>query len=80
MVPVTQPMLDLLCVILQRSDDLKHSKANQIVRMWSAHYEQFVSFQTTMSEGDREVLHFTDVKAIQHKINSPPPPPTQGEG
>ena len=40
--------------------------------MWPAHYEQFGSFLTTMSEGDREVLHITDVKAIQQKINSAP--------
>ena len=46
--------------------------ANQIVHMWPTHYEQFGSFQTTMSERDREVLHITDVKAIQHKINSAP--------
>ena len=38
--------------------------------MWPAHYEQFGTFQTTMSEGDREVLHITGVKAIQQKINS----------
>ena len=46
--------------------------ANQIVRMWPAHYEHFGSFQTTMSEWDREVLHITDVKAIQQKISSTP--------
>ena len=40
--------------------------------MWPAHNEQFSTFQTTMSEGDREVLHITDVKAIQQKINSVP--------
>ena len=32
-VHVTQPMVDLLCAILQRTDNLKHSTANQIVRM-----------------------------------------------
>ena len=74
--PVIQLMVDVLCDILQRSDDLKHSTANQIVRMWPAHYEQFGSFQTTMSKGDRDVLHITDVKAVEHKINSGP----QGEG
>ena len=64
-VPVTQLMVDLLCAIL-------HSTANQVVRMLPAHYEQFGTFQTTMSEGDRAVLHITDVKAIQQKINSLP--------
>ena len=71
-VPVTLPMVDLLCAIIQRTDDLKNSMANQIVRMWPVLYEQFGSFQTTMSEGDRKVLHITDVKAIQPKINSAP--------
>ena len=37
-VPVIQPMVDLLCAILQRSDDWKNSSANQIVRMWLAHF------------------------------------------
>ena len=64
-VPVTQPMVDLLCAIFQHTDNLKSSTANQIITMWPAHYEQFSSFQITMSEGDREVLHITDVKAIQ---------------
>ena len=40
--------------------------------MWPAHFEQFSTFQTTMSKGDREVLNITDVKAIQQKINSNP--------
>ena len=40
--------------------------------MWPAHYEQFGKYQTTMNEGHKEVLHITDVKAIQHKINSVP--------
>ena len=70
-VPVTQPMVDLLCAIL-RFDDLKHSTANQIVRMWPAYYEQLNSFQTIVNDRDKEVLHITDVKAIQQKINSAP--------
>ena len=69
-VPVTQPMVDLLCAIFQCTDVLKSSTANQIVRMWPAHYKQFSLFQTTMSESDRDVLHITNVKAIQHKINT----------
>ena len=71
-VPVTQPMVDLPCAIFQRTDDLKNSTANQVVRMWPAHYEQFGSFQTPMSDvyRDREVRYITDVKAIQHKISS----------
>ena len=63
-------MVDLLCAVFHRPNDLKSSSANQIVRIWPAHYEQFGSFQTTMSEGNQEVLHITDVKAIQHKISS----------
>ena len=67
-VPVTQPMCT--CVIFNCTDGLKGSTANQVVRMWPAHCEQFGSFQTTMSEANREVLHITDVKVIQHKINN----------
>ena len=68
--PVTQPMVDLLCAILARNNDLKGSAANQVVRMWRAYFEQFGKFQTTMDEADREVLHITNVKAIQAKINA----------
>ena len=49
-VPVTQPMMDLLCAIFNCTDDLKSSTANQVVGMWPAYYEQFGTFQTTMSE------------------------------
>ena len=69
-VPVTQPMVDLLCTIFDCIDDLKGSTANQIVRMCLAHYNQFSTFQTTMSESDREVLHITDVMAIQNWIST----------
>ena len=68
-VPVTQPMVDLLCTIFDCTNDVKGSTANQVVRMWPVHYEQFGTFQTPMSESNREVLHITDVKAIQNKIN-----------
>ena len=69
-VPITQPMVDLLCSIFHHTNDLNSSTANQIVRIWPAHCKQFGSFQTTMSEANREVLHIIDVKAIQHKISS----------
>ena len=54
-VPVTQPIVDL-CTIFDCTDDLKGPRANQVDRMWPAHYEQLGMFQTTMSESDREVL------------------------
>ena len=34
------------------------------------HYNQFGTFQSTISESDREVLHITDVKAIQNMIST----------
>ena len=49
-VPVTQPMVDLLWAILQRTDDLKHPTANQVMHMWPAHFDQFSSFHTTMRQ------------------------------
>ena len=61
---VTQPMVDLLYATFDHMDDPKGLTANQVVRMWPAHYNQFGTFQTIMSEFDREVLHITDVKAI----------------
>ena len=69
-VPVTQAMVDLLCVILDCTDDLKGPTANQVVKMWLAHFEQCGKFQTTVAEADREMLHFTDVKAVQTKDKS----------
>ena len=69
-VPVTQPMVDLLCGIFDRTNDLKGSTANQVVRMWPVHLNQFGTFQTTMSESDREVLHIIDVKTIQNRIST----------
>ena len=45
-VPVTQPMVELLCAIFDRTDDLKGSMANQVVRMWPSHFEQFGKFRT----------------------------------
>ena len=63
-------MVDLLYAILARTDDLKGFTANQVVWMWPAHFEQFGKFQTAMGEVDREVLHITDVKAVQVKINA----------
>ena len=69
-VPVTQPMVDLLCAILAHTNNLKGSTVNQVVQMWPAHFEQFGKFQTAMGEADREVLHITDVKAVQAKINA----------
>ena len=56
-VPITQLMVDLLCTIFDRTDNLNGSMANQLVRMWLAQYEQFGSFQTTMNEADRDVSH-----------------------
>ena len=44
-VPVTQPMVDLLCAILQCTHDLKSSSANKVLHMWPAHYAQFGSFR-----------------------------------
>ena len=46
-------MVDLLCTIFDCTDNLKGSTANQVVRMWLAHFEQFGKFQTTMGESDR---------------------------
>ena len=66
---VTQAMLDPLCAILDCTEDLKGCKPNH-VKMWPAHFEQFSKFQTTMSEANREVLHITDVKVFQVKINA----------
>ena len=68
--PVTQVMVDLLCAILDRTNDLKGFAANQVVRMWPAHFEQFGKVQTIMGEADREVLHITDVKVVQAKISA----------
>ena len=48
-------------------DDLKGLTANQVIRMWPTHYNQFGTFQTTMSKSNREVLHITYVKAIQNR-------------
>ena len=52
------------------TDNLKGSRAKHVVKIWPAHFEQFGKFQTTMGEVDREVLHITDVKAVQTKINA----------
>ena len=68
--PVTQVMMDFLCAILDHTNNLKGLMANQVIRMWLAHFEQFVKFQTTMGEADREVLHITDMKAVQAMINA----------
>ena len=43
--------------IFDHTDDLKKLTTNQIVRMWLVHYSQFDTFQITMSECDKEVLH-----------------------
>ena len=69
-VPVIQPMVDLLCAVLSYPHNMKSSTANQVVRMWPAHFEQFGKFQTAMRDADREVLHITDVEAVQAKINT----------
>ena len=49
-VPVTQPMVDLLCVIFDCTDNLKSMTANQVIRMWPVHCNQSGAFQITMGE------------------------------
>ena len=63
-VPVTQSMVDLLCIIFQRTDDLKRSSAHKVLRMWPAHYNQFWPFKTSLSNSDREVQQIRDPKSI----------------
>ena len=62
---VTQLMIDLLCAIFQCMDDLKSSSANKVLCMWLAHYTQFDSVQTLLSDLDREVLQIWDPKSVQ---------------
>ena len=71
-VPVTQPMVDLLCAIFQQTNDLKGSLAYKVLSMWPAHCDQFGSFKAYLSDSDREVLQIRDLKSIQTKIDSLP--------
>ena len=52
--------------------DLKVSSVNHVIKIWPAHYRQFGTFVTKMSDEDRDVLLITDSKIIQARIDANP--------
>ena len=63
--PIAQSMASVLTTIFEHMDDLKESTTNRVLRLLPAHYHQFGSYVTKMSDRDGEVYHISDPKSIQ---------------
>ena len=50
--------------------DLKGSSINKVLLVWPSHFQQYGSYVTKMSDGDRETLQIADSKVAQGKIDA----------
>ena len=69
---VTQPVAALLTAIMEHKGDLKWSSINKVLQMWPSHFQQYRSYVTKMSDGDRETLQIADSNMVQAKIDGQP--------
>ena len=69
-VPITKTIASLLSGIFDHSGDFKGSSITRVLRIWLAHFQQFGTFVTKMSDEDREVLLIADSKIVQSRIDA----------
>ena len=68
--PVMQSVAALLTTIMEHKGNLKGLSINKVLRLRPSHFQQYGSYVTKMSDGDRETLQIVDSKVVQGKIDA----------